>query len=171
MGWGGSEGWSLHPHFAQFCLSPSPPHPTPPCMTEKFFLPPSTPLRTPRIPAPPYKTLLLINLSTTIIIVFNKTCFINKNILDITNKFIPSNQNNFQQKLNNIIKVFNKTISQHKQKSHNTKSMIQQYINLFIIKKKENVKIYTLFPTLLERERKKKKKKEAESFVGQNKIS
>ena len=45
--------------------------------------------------APPCKTLLLINLSTTIIIVFNKTCFISKNILKITNKFILSNQTNF----------------------------------------------------------------------------
>ena len=33
--------------------------------------------------------------------------------------------------------------------------MIQWYINLFLIKTKENVKIGTLFPTLLEREKKK----------------
>ena len=48
---------------------------------------------------------------------------------------------NFTQKieepLSNIIKVFNKTISQQKQKSHNTKSMFQLYINLFIIKTKK----------------------------------
>ena len=46
-------------------------------------------------------------------------------MLEITNEFIPSNQTNFWQKLNNIIKVFNKTISQQKQKSHIIKSMIQ----------------------------------------------
>ena len=49
----------------------------------------------PQSPAPPRKTLLLINLPTTITIVFNKTYFVNKNILKITNKFIPSNQINF----------------------------------------------------------------------------
>ena len=98
------------------------------------FLAPSPPNGAPRSPAPPCKTLLLVNLSTTITIVFNKTCFINKNILEITNKFIPTNQTNFQQKLNNIIKVFNKTTLQQKQKSLNSKSMIQQCINLFIIK-------------------------------------
>ena len=32
-------------------------------------------------------------------------------------------------------------------------SMIQYYINLFLIKTKENVKIGTLFPTLLERKK------------------
>ena len=120
------------------------------------FLTPSSPLGVLQSPVPPRKTLLLVNLSTTIKIVFNKTNFINKNIFEITNKFIPSNQTNFQQKLNNIIKVFNNTISQQKQKSHNTNSMIQQYINLFMIKTKENVKIGTLFPTLLEEEKRKK---------------
>ena len=55
--------------------------------------------------------------------------------------------------------MFNKTISQQNQKSHNTKSMIQQYINLFLIKTKENVKICILFLTLLEKKKKKKKKK------------
>ena len=35
--------------------------------------------------------------------------------------------------------------------------MIQLYIIFFIIKTKENVKIGTLFPTLLEKKRKKKK--------------
>ena len=34
---------------------------------------------------------------------------------------------------------------------HNTKLVIQQYINLFIIKTKENIKIGTLFPPLLEK--------------------
>ena len=35
------------------------------------------------------------------------------------------------------------------------KSVIQSYINLFLIKTQENVKIGTLFPTLLERKKKK----------------
>ena len=45
---------------------------------------------------------------------FNKTYFINKNILEIITKFIPSNQINFQQKLNNIIQVFYKRITKKK---------------------------------------------------------
>ena len=119
----------------------------------KNFLVASLPLGVLRNPTPPRKTQLLVNLPTIIAFVFNKTYFVNKNILEIKNKFILSNQTNFQQKLNNIIKVFNKTISQQKQKSHNTKSIIQQYINLFIIKTKENVKIGTLFPTLVEKKK------------------
>ena len=55
--------------------------------------------------------------------------------------------------------MFNKTVSQQKQKSHNTKSMIELYINLFIIKTKENAKFCTLFPTLLKRKKKNKKGK------------
>ena len=38
--------------------------------------------------------------------------------------------------------------------------MIQLYINFFIIKIKENVKIGTLFPTLIKKKLKKKKKKQ-----------
>ena len=129
-------------------------HPCPTPHDGENFPAPSSPLGALQSPAPPHKTLLLVNFPTTIAIIFNKTCFVNKNILEINNKFIPSNQTNFQQKLNSIIKVFNKTISQQKKKkSHNTKSMIQQYINLFIIKTKENVKIDTLFPTLLEKKK------------------
>ena len=123
---------------------------------EKNFLIPSLSLGASQSLVLFRKTLLLVNLPTTITIIFNKTCFFNKNKIEITNKFIPSNQTNFQQKLNNIIKVFNKTILQQKQKSHNTKSIIQQYINFFITKTKEYVKIDTLFPTLLEKKRGKK---------------
>ena len=61
--------------------------------------------------------------------------------------------------------MFNKTISQQKQKSHNTKSIIQLYIYFFIIKIKENVKIDTLFPTLLEKKKKKKRKKKKKEEV------
>ena len=35
------------------------------------------------------KTLFLVNLSTIITIIFNKTCFFNKNKIEIINKFIP----------------------------------------------------------------------------------
>ena len=152
IGRGGSKGWGIRPRPVWFCLTSSPPH-----MTEKIFLPHPHILGPRKTPSPCCKTLLFVNLPITITIVFNQTCFVNKNILEITNKFILSNQFSFQKKLNNIIKMFNKAISQQKQKSQNTKSMIQQYINLFIIKTKENVKIGTLFPTLLEKKGKKKK--------------
>ena len=46
-------------------------------------------------PILPFKTLLLVNLLTFITIFFNKIRFVNKNILEITNKFIPSYQTNF----------------------------------------------------------------------------
>ena len=52
----------------------------------------SLPLRVLRRLVTTRKTLLLVNLLKTIIIVINKICFANKNILEITNKFIPSNQ-------------------------------------------------------------------------------
>ena len=59
--------------------------------------------------------------------------------------------------MNNIIKVFNKTILKtKKQKSHNTKSMIQKCIYLFMIKAKENVNIGNLFPALLEEKKRQK---------------
>ena len=143
MGWDKSERWGLRLYSAWLFLTSSSSR-----MTWKIFLPHPRPLG----PVPSCKT-LLVNLPSTIAIVFNKTYFVNKSILEIKNKFIKSNQTNFQQKLNNIIKVFNKTISQQKQKSHNTKPMIQQYINLFITKTKENVKIGTSFSTLLEKKK------------------
>ena len=60
------------------------------------------------------KLYFLLIFLTTITIFFNKTYFINKNIFEITTKFISSNQTKFLKKLNNIIQVFNKTISQQK---------------------------------------------------------
>ena len=48
-----------------------------------------------RNPASSCKILLIVNLPIIIVIIFNKTCFINKNILEIKNEFIPSNQTNF----------------------------------------------------------------------------
>ena len=95
MGWGWSEGWGF-----RSC---------PTLHDGENFLTSSLLLGTSQSPAPPCKTLLNVNLPTTITIVFNKTYNINKNILKITNKFLSSNQTNFWQKLNNIIKMFNKT--------------------------------------------------------------
>ena len=71
------------------------PHPRPTSHDGENFLALSLPLEPLQNPALPRKTLLLVNLPTTITIVFNKTCFVNKNILKITNNFIPSNQTNF----------------------------------------------------------------------------
>ena len=59
------------------------------------FLAPSSPFGAPHSPAFPRKTQIFVNLSTIITIFFSKTYFVNKNILEITNKFILSNQTNF----------------------------------------------------------------------------
>ena len=88
IGRGKSEGWGLRPHPTWFCLTQSP-------HDGKNFLTLSPSLRALQSSVSFRKTLLLINLSTTITIVFNKIYFVNKNILEITNKFIPSNQTNF----------------------------------------------------------------------------
>ena len=81
MGWCWSEEWSLCP-----CLT---------LHDRENFLTSSMLLGTPQSPAPLCKTLLHVNLPTTITIVFNKTYNVNKNILEIMNKFLPSNQTNF----------------------------------------------------------------------------
>ena len=91
MGQGGSEGWGLAPAPHDFVL----PYPHPALHDGKFFFAPSPPLWALRSPTPPRKILLLVNLPPTITIVFNKTYFVSKNILEIINKFIPSNQTNF----------------------------------------------------------------------------
>ena len=93
MGQSRSERCSLHPRPTWFYFTPSPPRPAP--HDKENLLAPSPPLGAPRSPALPRKTLLLVYLPTTITIVFNKIFFINKNIFEITNKFIPSNQTNF----------------------------------------------------------------------------
>ena len=88
IGRGNSEGWGLRPRPTWFCLTPF-------SHDGKNFLTPSLSLRALQSPAPLRKTLFLINLSITITIVFNKIYFVSKNILEITTKFIPSNQTNF----------------------------------------------------------------------------
>ena len=91
MEWGRFEVWSLFFALHDFVL----PHPRPASHDGENFLALSLPLEAPQNTALPRKTLLFVNFPTTITIVFNKTCFINKNILKITNNFIPSNQTNF----------------------------------------------------------------------------
>ena len=85
---GESEGWNFRFRPTWFCLTPSP-------HDGENFLTSSPPLGAPQSPASLRKTLLFVNLSTTITIVFNKIYFVNKDILEITNKFISSNQINF----------------------------------------------------------------------------
>ena len=175
----GSQGWQwgrAGPKDVVFAPAPYGfvlPHPHPASHDGKNLLCHPRPLGLSKPLPHPIKLYFLLISHNYYNCFFKKNLFVNKNILKITNKFIPSNKTNFQQKLNNIMKVFNKTISQQKHKSHNTKSMIQQYINLFIIKIKENVKNQYIISNLTrEREKKKRKKKEnAKSLVGQNKIS
>ena len=93
MGRGKSEGWGLYPRSAWFYFTPSSPHLSP--HDREIFFSPFPPLGAQRKPVIPRKTLLLIYFLTTITIVFNKKNFVNKNIHEITNKFIPSNQTNF----------------------------------------------------------------------------
>ena len=72
------------------------PHPRPAPHDGENFLTPSPTLGAPRSPAPSCKTLLFLLIFPTIsTIFFNETYFINKNILKITTKFIPSIQINF----------------------------------------------------------------------------
>ena len=91
MGQGGAEGWGLCPRLAWFCLAPS----SPASYDGKNFLTPSLPLGAPWSPAPPRKILLFVNLPYIEYNFFNETYFIDKNILEITTKFIQSNQINF----------------------------------------------------------------------------
>ena len=80
MAWSKAELWGFRPRPAWWGK----------------FLAPSPPLSALQSPAPPHKTLFLVNLPTTITIFSNKmTCFNNKNILEIIDKFILSNQTNF----------------------------------------------------------------------------
>ena len=81
-------------------------------MTEKIFLSHPHLLEPWEALSHPVKLYFFVDLPPQLLqFFFNKTCFINKNILKITIKFI-SDQTNFWQKMNNIIKVFNMTISQ-----------------------------------------------------------
>ena len=87
IGWGRTKGWS-----SSFVLS----HPYPTLHIGKNFLAPSPLLGALQRPAPPRKILFFVNFPYNQYTFFNETYFINKNILEITTKFIPSNQINFQ---------------------------------------------------------------------------
>ena len=72
------------------------PHPRPAPHDRENFLPHLCPLRPCAAPFHPVKLYFLLIFPTTITIFLNKmTCFNNKNILEIINKFILSNQTNF----------------------------------------------------------------------------
>lgn len=80
------------PYLALFCLAPSPPR-----MAGKTSLPHSSPLG-PHGTHSLYKTLLCVNLSHLaphLLHFFNKKCFINMNIQEITIKSITLNQTTF----------------------------------------------------------------------------
>ena len=99
-GTGSKDGvFVLAPH--DFVL----PHPRLTPHDGENFPTPSLPLGAPRNPTLSRKTLLFVNLPYNQYNFFNETYFINKNIFEITTKFIPSNQINFfKKKLNNISK-------------------------------------------------------------------
>ena len=130
--------------------------PTSPRMTGKIFLPHPRPLGPHKAPphlTSPCKTLLLVNLLTTITIVFNKTYFVSKNILEITINL------SYQIKLifSKNWMILLKCLYHNKNKNLIIKNQWFNSIqNFFIIKTKENVKIGTLFPTLLEKKKRLK---------------
>ena len=88
MGWGPRMRSSFLSHMILFC-------PILALYNGKNFLTPSPPLGALQSSSLPRKTLLFLNLSYNQYNFFNETYFINKNILEITTKFIPSNQINF----------------------------------------------------------------------------
>ena len=92
--WGQRMGSSSPPRMVLSCPILTPPRPAP--HNGENFLTPSLPLRALRSLAPPLKPYFFLLICPTVsTIFFNETNFINKNILKITTKFIPSNQINF----------------------------------------------------------------------------
>ena len=81
---------------------------------EENFFTSSSPIGVPRNLAPPCKTLLFINFPYNLYYFFNKTYSINKNILEITINFIPSNRINFLKKLYNISKCLTRQLKKKK---------------------------------------------------------
>ena len=75
MGWCEFERWGLRPRPASH--------------DGENFLAPCPTLGALRSPAPPRKILFFVNLPYNQYNFFNETYFINKNILEITIKFIP----------------------------------------------------------------------------------
>ena len=101
VGWSQRMGSSSPPRMVLSYPIPALPH-----MTGKTFSPHSRPLGPREALSHPIKLYFLLICPTTSTVFFNETYFINKNILEITTKFIPSNQikSIFRKKLNNISK-------------------------------------------------------------------
>ena len=70
-------------------------HPRPSPHDVEIFLPHPCPFGPCKAPPHPIKLYFLMIYPQLLQFFFNKTCFINKNILEIINKFIPSNQTKF----------------------------------------------------------------------------
>ena len=101
---GNREGWdqrmwsSLPPCIVLSCAILASPCPA---WWEKLPYPITTPQSPGKAPPHSVKFYFVLICPTIITTLFNKTCIININIFEITTKFIPSNQTNFKQKLNN----------------------------------------------------------------------
>ena len=152
MGWGGSEGWGLHPYPRWLCFTSSPPR-----MTGTVFLPDPRPLG-------PHKTLpYLVKLYFLLICPLLLQFFLIKSISLI--KIYLKLQINLSHQIKiifskNWIILFKCLTRQYHNKNKNLIIQNQWSIvyNFFflIIKTKENVKIGALFPTLLEKKRDRK---------------
>ena len=115
VGWDQRMGCSSPPYMVLSCLIPAPLH-----MTKKTFSTHPRPLEPHEAPPHLIKFYFLLIFPTTSTNFFYETYFINTNILEITTKFIPSNQINFLKKLNNISKCLTRQSQQQqpKKKSH-----------------------------------------------------
>ena len=94
-------------------------------MIEKILLPHPRPLWPYEAPPHPIKLYFLLICPQFLQLFLIKTILLIKIYLKLQINLSHQIKLIFSKKLNNIIKVFNKTISQQKQKSHNTKSVIQ----------------------------------------------
>ena len=94
-------------------------------MIEKILLPHPRPLWPYEGPPHPIKLYFLLICPQFLQLFLIKTILLIKIYLKLQINLSYQIKLIFSKKLNNIIKVFNKTISQQKQKSHNTKSVIQ----------------------------------------------
>ena len=92
MGRDGDKGWGLHPCPAGFVL----PHPHPALHDEENFFTPSLPFRAPPQPVKLHFLLIFPTISTIFLM---KPISLMQNTLEITIKFIPSNQINFLEKI------------------------------------------------------------------------
>ena len=106
-------GSSSPPRMVLSCFIPVPAR-----MTRKTFSPHPCLLGPSEAPPHLVKLYFLLICPTTSTIFFNETYFIYKNILEITTKFIPLNQINFQKNLNNISTCLTRQPFKKKKKTH-----------------------------------------------------